>query len=123
LEELSYADLILLMIDTNESNDSIEIKYHSCRDTLDQLNINPAKVLVILNKIDLVPKDQLDEKLAMFRELPYMSISSKTGEGTKKLRIRIAERVFEDDTIAEADVEQADSNSIHSSKPINTKTA
>ena len=88
------------------------------------MDINPAKVLVILNKIDLVPKDQLDEKLAMFRELPYMSISSKTGEGTKKLRIRIAERVFvKSDTIAETDGEEAVSSSFQSSKPLDTKTA
>ena len=124
LEELSYADLILLMIDTSEPNDSIEIKYHSCRDTLDQLNINPAKVLVILNKIDLVPKDQLDEKISMFRELPYMSISSKTGEGTRRLRVRIAERVFgESDTIGETDGEEAIDSSIQTSKPLDTKLA
>jgi GTPase len=117
LEELSYADLILLMIDTSESADSIEIKYRSCRDTLDQLNINPAKVLVVLNKIDLVPKDQLQERLSMFNELQNISISARTGEGTKKLRVRIAQRVFGDDLETEEPVD----NSIPTSKQLDTE--
>ena len=62
LEELSYANLILLMIDTSEPIKSIQIKYESCRETLGQLNINPAKILVVLNKVDLITSDELKGK-------------------------------------------------------------
>ncbi len=95
LEELSYADLILLMIDTSEPTESIQIKFQSSRQVLEQLHINPVKLLVVLNKIDLVPRDQLQEKLSLFRDLQTISISAKTGEGTKKLRVLICERVFD----------------------------
>ncbi len=100
LEELSYADLILLMIDASEPLESIQIKYHSCREVLEQLHINPVKLLVVLNKIDLIQKDQLKEKLPVFGDLSTIGISAKTGEGTKKLRIRIAQRVYGEEDVS-----------------------
>lgn len=96
LEELSYADLILLMIDISEPVESVQIKYRSCRETLEQLHINPVKLLVVLNKIDLLQRDQLKERLPLFGDLPTITISAKTGEGTKKLRVKIGERIFGD---------------------------
>jgi GTP-binding protein HflX len=122
LEELSFADLILLMIDTSEPVESVQIKYRSCRNVLEQLHINPVKLLVVLNKIDLIQKDQLKEKLSLFGDLPTSSISAKTGEGTRKLRVRIAQRVFgEGETVSDADGEEAIVDSIQASEPLDTK--
>ena len=99
LEELTYADLILLMIDSSERLSDIQIKYQSCREVLDQLHINPVKILCVLNKIDLVPNEEIAEKAAIFHDLPTISISAKTGEGTKKLRLKIVQRVFDEEDI------------------------
>ena len=101
LEELTYADLILLMIDSSEQLTDIQIKYQSCREVLDQLHINPVKILCVLNKIDLVPNEEIAEKAAIFQDLPTISISAKTGEGTKKLRLKIVQRVFDDEDIVD----------------------
>lgn len=95
LEELTYADLILLLIDASEPIETMMIKYRSCRNVMEQLHINPASILVLLNKIDLVQKEQLSEKMAMLEDLPAMSISAKSGDGTKKLKLRIVSTVFE----------------------------
>ena len=122
LEELSYANLILLMIDTSEPVDSIRIKYESCRETLGQLNINPAKILVVLNKVDLITSDELKERMSLYRDLPTMSISAKTGEGTKRLRIRIAERIFDErDLASSAPNEEPDYRAIYAPKSIDSK--
>ena len=98
LEELTYADLILLLIDASEPLETMRIKYGSCRNVMEQLHINPACVLVLLNKIDLVQKEQLSEKMSILEGMPAMSISAKSGDGTRKLKLRIVTKVFEGST-------------------------
>jgi GTP-binding protein HflX len=95
LEELTYADLILLMADSSEPLDVMRVKYQSCRQVMDQLHINPLKILVVLNKVDVVPKEALPEISEVFRDLPSTAISAKTGEGTRKLRLIIVNRIFD----------------------------
>ena len=99
LEELTYADLVLLLIDASEPLETVRIKYESCRNVMEQMHINPARVLVILNKIDLVQKEQLSEKMSMLEGMPAMSISAKSGDGTRKLKLRIVAKVFEESTL------------------------
>jgi GTP-binding protein HflX len=108
LEELTYADLILLMADSSEPLDVLRVKYQSCRDVLDQLHINPLKILVVLNKVDVVPKEALPEIAEVFRDLPTTAISAKTGEGTRKLRLIIANRIFD----SEEELSEEDSQKI-----------
>jgi GTPase len=96
LEELTFADLILLMLDAGEPLSNLQLKYESCREVLDQLHINPVKILCVLNKVDLIPRELVSEKAELIRDLPTVAVSAKTGEGIKKLRIRIAQAVYED---------------------------
>lgn len=95
LEELTYADMILLLIDASEPIDTMKIKYRSCREVMEQLHINPANILLVLNKIDLVPSQQLSEKMSLFEEMPTIKTSAKTGDGTRKLRLTIVTKVFD----------------------------
>ncbi|HYB03760.1 MAG TPA: hypothetical protein VED17_04815, partial [Nitrososphaerales archaeon] len=74
----------------------VQIKYQSCREVLDQLHINPVKILCVMNKIDLIPRDLVAEKAAIIRDLPTVSISAKTGEGLKRLRNEIIQFVYEE---------------------------
>jgi len=96
LEELTYANLILLIIDCSELINNVQIKYQSCREVLDQLHINPVKILCVMNKIDLTPGPAAAEKALIVRDLPTVFISAKTGEGTKKLKSRIVQSVYQD---------------------------
>lgn len=105
LEELAYADLILLVLDASEPVNDVQIKYQSCREVLDQLHINPVKILCVLNKIDLMAEDSIGEKASIVRDLPTVSISAKTGEGTRKLRSKIVQSVFSETDFSGMDVE------------------
>jgi GTPase len=99
LEELSYADLILLMLDASDPNEVMKIKYSSCRQTLiDQLGINPARILLVLSKLDLATAENLEFASALTAEVPTSSISAKTGEGMKRLKLRIASILFSEET-------------------------
>jgi GTPase len=100
LEELTFANLILLMLDASEPAENMEIKYSSCRETLDQLHINPTKVLVVMNKLDLAPRVGREERAGMTGELPNIGISAKTGEGLRKLKVRISEILYPEAKVA-----------------------
>lgn len=95
LEELSYANLILLMLDTSDPLDVVRIKYFSCRQTLiDQLHIDPMRILLVLNKLDATPRENLEEIRALAEDAPTIGISAKTGEGLRKLKTRIFASLF-----------------------------
>lgn len=94
LEELTFADLVLLMMDVSEPLENFEIKYSSCRTTLDQLHIDPAKLVVVLNKLDAANREDLEKRRLIVGELPSIGISAKTGEGIRKLKVRIADIVY-----------------------------
>ncbi len=101
LEELTYADLILLMVDVSEPFENVRIKYQSCRQVLDQLSINPLKILVVMNKIDLLRDEEISEKVPLFGDMPTVGISAKTGDGTKKLRVKIVQKLFPEEELEE----------------------
>jgi GTP-binding protein HflX len=95
LEELSYANLILLMVDASDPLEVIKIKYYSCRQTLiDQLHIDPMRILLVLNKLDLALRENLDSIRGFALDAPSIGVSAKTGEGLRKLRIKIFATLF-----------------------------
>ena len=94
LDELRYADLVLLMVDVSESIDSIRIKLMSCRETLNDLEVDPGRVLVLLNKVDLLDsrtrsRIELDP---LFRDYACVKVSAARGDGLHQLRTKILER-------------------------------
>jgi GTPase len=91
LEELIHADLVLLMLDCSEERESMSIKLRSCRETLDQLGVDPKKILVILNKIDRLEGAALRnlEEDDLFAGLTVMKISAVKGDGLRQLKNRI----------------------------------
>ena len=91
LEELIHADLVLLMLDCSEERESMSIKLRSCRETLDQLGVDPKKILVVLNKIDRLEGAALRnlEGDDLFAELTVMKISAVKGDGLRQLKNRI----------------------------------
>jgi GTPase len=100
LDELRYADLVLLMIDVSEDVESVRIKLTSCRETLDELEVDPGKILVLLNKIDLLPQNKRTgvETDPLFKEYSTVKVSALRGDGLHQLRNRILERTVEQRT-------------------------
>jgi GTP-binding protein HflX len=99
LEELTYADLILLVIDASESHESVGVKLGSCRETLEQLEVDPKKILLVLNKADLLPLGAKTTGLEdFFGGLATVSTSATRGDGLRQLRNQILERTREADS-------------------------
>lgn len=96
LDELRYADLILLLIDAGEPVESIRIKLESCRATLHGLEVDPKKILLVLNKVDRL-EDGLAgriEQQQILSGFASIRISAKRGDGLHQLRTRIMASVF-----------------------------
>ncbi len=85
LDELRYADLVLLVIDISEPLDEVMKKYKSCMDILNELQVNPGKILHVFNKIDLVNNEQLSNKIRALNISSYIAVSAKLGINIDKL--------------------------------------
>ncbi len=94
LEELTFADLVLLVIDISEPLTNIIKKYESSVKILNELQVSQAKVFYVLNKIDLV--NDYTEIANKAKELNidssrYVAVSSKYGKNIDILLNRINE--------------------------------
>ncbi|HYB07876.1 MAG TPA: GTPase HflX [Nitrososphaerales archaeon] len=94
LDELRFADLVLLMIDVSEDLESIRIKLSSCRQTLDELEVDPGRILLVLNKVDLLDARSRStvEADPLFGGFNTVKVSAVRGDGLRQLRNRILER-------------------------------
>jgi len=91
LEELTYSDFVLLMVDASEERESMGIKLRSCGDILDQLGVDPKKVVLVLNKIDKLEGAALRqvEEDDLFSGFTVVKISALRGDGLRQLKNRI----------------------------------
>ena len=94
LDELHYADLVLLMIDASENQEAIGIKLTSCIDTLAELEVDPNRILVVLNKVDLLDSRARSgiEFDPLFKGYSCVKVSAVRGDGIHQLRNKILER-------------------------------
>ncbi len=94
LDELTYADLILLLLDASESEENMSIKLTSCMETLDQLKVEPNKVLLVLTKVDLLKSQDSRhiETLPMFGGMSVIKVSAMRGDGMRQLKMRVVQR-------------------------------
>jgi GTP-binding protein HflX len=94
LEELTFADLVLLVIDISEPLTNIMKKYESSVKILNELQVSQAKVFYVLNKMDLV-KDYAEitdkAKALGIDSSKYVAVSSKYGKNIDILLNRIRE--------------------------------
>ena len=88
LEELTYSDLVLLVLDASLVTDELSIKLESCEKTLADLSVSPSQVLYVLNKSDLTTAEEVTEKVALLQLHPdrMVRVSAKTGEGLEELK-------------------------------------
>lgn len=93
LEEIFYADLILLVFDSSEDRSTVEMKLSTSLDIL-LPNIENRKLVVVGNKIDLISKERVKELRSFVTPMvdPYecVMVSSLTDEGLEILKERIA---------------------------------
>ncbi|MDA4133303.1 MAG: hypothetical protein OK454_09310, partial [Thaumarchaeota archaeon] len=79
------------LLDVSENEEAMRIKLQSCLDTLGELKVDSNKVLLVLNKIDLVDSQRARtiEEEALFKDLSVVKISAVSGIGLHQLRTRI----------------------------------
>jgi GTP-binding protein HflX len=88
LEELRYADVVIVIIDISDSTQELKKKIRSCLKTLADLDVDSEKVVYALNKSDLVSPDEIVQKseiLGFEDSKKWVPISSVTEQNVSKL--------------------------------------
>ena len=88
LEELRYADIIIIVIDINDSILELKKKFASCMRTLSELDVKHDKIVFALNKSDLLKIEEINRKagiLNLSENEKWISVSAKTGDGVDQL--------------------------------------
>lgn len=93
LEELTFADLVLLVIDVSESIEDIVRKHESSIKILNELQVSEGKVFYVLNKMDLVTDEDISSKVKALGidGSRYVAVSAKYGKNIDLLLNRIDE--------------------------------
>jgi GTP-binding protein HflX len=68
LEETIYSDLILLLVDASEPLSKMTEKLTTCLETIEHIGAAGIPTITLLNKIDLTPQKELEEKIEAFKE-------------------------------------------------------
>lgn len=97
LEELKYADAILLMVDASEPIEELRDKFLTSLNILQELGVSITDLIVVLNKQDLVSVMKISEIKEQFtkEKVEFVIISSKTGFGMNTLFEKIHARIGE----------------------------
>lgn len=96
LEELKHADIIVIVIDINDSLLELKKKFASCMRTLSELGVERDRMVYALNKADLLTDDEVEEKidvLALMENRKWLLVSAKTGNNVKKIKELIKDMI------------------------------
>ncbi|MDG7016035.1 MAG: GTPase HflX, partial [Nitrososphaerota archaeon] len=108
LEEVSYATLVLLLVDASQPTEAVETMYRSCVGTLAELGVSEEKVLPVMNKVDLVGDEELGEKMWSLGVGEAFVVSALTGKGVPALLREIDSKLHgKREAIEEGRVEHA----------------
>jgi GTPase len=89
LEELTYADIVIVVIDVSDPLLELKKKFRSCTNTLDGIGVNQDKIIFALNKSDLVPEEEVSDKanqLGLKENKKWLSVSAVTGQNIPSLK-------------------------------------
>ena len=93
LEEVSYSDVAILLVDSSVPTERMEVNYRSCVATLAELDVPDARILTVMNKSDLVGAEELGEKMWRLGVRDAVCISAKTGAGIPDLLAAVESRL------------------------------
>jgi GTP-binding protein HflX len=88
LEELRYADVVIVVIDVSDTVEDLKKKFRSCQKTLADLDVDQEKVVYALNKSDLASPEEIvqkSESLGLGESKKWVPISSVSGQNVQKL--------------------------------------
>jgi len=94
LEELLYADVVLVVIDASDNLHELQKKFKSCYRTLIEIGVEPTKMIFVLNKSELLTDDEILHKvdyLMLKENKKWVAISALVGNNINKLEESIVE--------------------------------
>ena len=97
LEELLYADIVLVMIDASDTLYELQKKFKSSFKTLNEIGVELDKMIFVLNKSELLDEDyilEIVDKLGLREDKKWIAISAVTGKNMKELKKLIA-KIFQ----------------------------
>ncbi|MEM3064028.1 MAG: GTPase HflX [Candidatus Nitrosotenuis sp.] len=97
LEELRYADVVIVVVDISDSELELKKKFRSCLKTLSDLDVDQERVIFALNKSDLIGPDDIvkrAELVGLGQSKKWVPISATTGENISKL-LELVSRMLE----------------------------
>jgi len=99
LEELRFADVVLLVIDVSETIEEIKMKFDTSYYILVDLEIDPSNIIIVFNKLDLVQEERVKEIEEIFvdKGLEYTFVSAKTGAGIEVLLNKLRNKFMEEE--------------------------
>jgi GTPase len=107
ISEIYYSDLILLVVDVSEDEETIERKMIVSKEILTASESQPP-VITVFNKKDSVSADGLAWKVQKLTQRglvqldSYVAVSAKSGDGVQELLAAITQRI---DRLVTADIE------------------
>ena len=99
LEELLYADIIIVVIDANDHLDELRKKFKTCYTTLNDIGVEVDKMVFALNKSESLDEDEiLDivDLLELKESKKWIDISATTQKNMNKLK-EIISNIFQND--------------------------
>lgn len=106
LEELLYSDVVIAVIDINDSLTDLKKKFRSCTKTLDEIGVQQNRLVYALNKSDLVMQADIEKKMSVLgldKSKKCIAVSAQNTENLdalKTLIINIADNQDPDTTHA-----------------------
>jgi GTP-binding protein HflX len=89
LDELTYASLVLLVLDISEPADEIAIKFASSLDVIKEFEVPDTRIIYVLNKTDLTNAEDAFGKagqLGILDTRRVLPVSAKTGYNIDQLK-------------------------------------
>ena len=102
LDELTYASLVLLVLDISEPVDEIARKYASSLDVIREFQVPATKIIYVLNKVDMISiEDAFDKagQLGILDSKRVLPVSAKTGYNVDQLKGLMRSMLFETERV------------------------
>ena len=106
LQDITYSDLVLLVVDISQPIEEIKKKLDSSIHIMNELKVPMTKVLYVMNKVDMINLENAYDKCDKLGFFPFgqyvVLVSSKTYFNIDKLKDSIALRIFSKDVKKES---------------------
>jgi GTP-binding protein HflX len=104
LDELTYASLVLLVLDISEPIEEIASKFDSSLVVINEFEVPSTRIVYVLNKVDLTtPEDAFDKagQLGILESKRVLPVSARTGYNVERLKGLVGSMLFEMESVEE----------------------